>query len=581
MLEARSSTINMELNQADLELISDARIVDAVENVLLAKVTWDEQRELKHQEELERRTRREERRQRRLSERYAEEIRRVEAELEEERRRGEAALQDAKSREERAKATAEALTKQLRTAEKLGSNKKERKRLLASVKEKLKEQRMAAAQVVAANKKLTEERRKGEERVAAITRRYEDDKKRVQEQVITFTLCLEQRNRQLLTEVTSRLDEGRMREAVETLHEDFNVRLLGVDCGLRFLMEAPASEWTHVVDRQVDLRKVVERLFSDSVRQEVTWAEVTRCSHQTKDLALQCGAPLPTQVEKRHFDPLAATPRRVFVSKPSSVDDTALIGPYITSAIVTDDGRLVMTDLNNTMVKVLDLNNRDVIRGVKLDVTPYRLALLPDGLVAVTSSSKTLHLVDVTGDVSFVGRVRTARQYWGVSGGVGEDNLIVSCWKEREGPACVDVITRAGEVVHIVINSRLLKDMSYPRYVCVVGGDVLIADNDANSVFRVELATGCLVDTLTHPDLKRPRQVCADPSGNVYIACSGSHCVLVMSADGRWRRLLEKGQHKGGNYHVTPCGMCLTNTGLVVTWKGVPGRSVVVGYDLT
>nr|KAG5699683.1 hypothetical protein BaRGS_022081 [Batillaria attramentaria] len=84
---------------------------------------------------------------------------------------------------------------------------------------------------------------------------------------------------------------------------------------------------------------------------------------------------------------------------------------------------------------------------------------------------------------------------------------------------------------------------------------------------------------VTSCNMKRPRQVCTDPSGNVYIACSDSGRVLVMSADGRWRRLLEGSQHGDGR-RVWPYAVCVTGSRLVVSWHEYRGYSVVTGYDL-
>nr|KAG5714398.1 hypothetical protein BaRGS_006844 [Batillaria attramentaria] len=71
---------------------------------------------------------------------------------------------------------------------------------------------------------------------------------------------------------------------VQHLCEEFDVRLLAIDSGLRFLMDVPVEEWKGVKELQEKLQKILEdALLSKQEKEEVTWTEVTSCSTQTGD----------------------------------------------------------------------------------------------------------------------------------------------------------------------------------------------------------------------------------------------------------------------------------------------------------
>nr|KAG5709072.1 hypothetical protein BaRGS_004711 [Batillaria attramentaria] len=281
------------------------------------------------------------------------------------------------------------------------------------------------------------------------------------------------------------------------------------------------------------------------------------------------------------FDPMTCIPRRLFMTRPDTEGDTHKDGPGISSVVATPEGRLVMTDHFNKQVKVTELTNpATTVLGVKLEATPYRLCLLRDGLVAVTSDKKCVFFVDVSGPPSVVSHVETSRRYWGVGSVTEDDTLVVSCVKDKEGPACVDVVSRSGAVLKTVIDGSSLAGLSWPHYVCVCDRDALISDFDSSGVFRVELDTGRVVKRLIHTDLKSPWQIAADQAGNCYIASTGSQSVLVATPSGQWRRLLHGPKH-GDATRVKPVGVCVTSWGVLVTWDELFGYSVVAGYDLT
>jgi hypothetical protein len=80
--------------------------------------------------------------------------------------------------------------------------------------------------------------------------------------------------------------------------------------------------------------------------------------------------------------------------------------------------------------------------AISISTTPYRLALLADGLIAVTTVGKVIYLLTVNEAIGVVSRLPTTVRYRGVAGHA-DGSLIVSCLRGN-GIARIDVIGRDG-----------------------------------------------------------------------------------------------------------------------------------------
>jgi DNA-binding beta-propeller fold protein YncE len=159
---------------------------------------------------------------------------------------------------------------------------------------------------------------------------------------------------------------------------------------------------------------------------------------------------------------MSATPRRVFSMKPEIRSGFCLNSDYpcIVSIVVTkDDKRLVLADSENQKVKVVDLQHPTVVSAsVSVDERPHALALLHDGLIAVTTSfsGRVIYLLTVTDIMTVTSRIKTDVKYSGV-GGLSDGNLIVSCREnDNNGVSRVDIISRSGAVVRTITDSSIL-----------------------------------------------------------------------------------------------------------------------------
>jgi hypothetical protein len=377
------------------------------------------------------------------------------------------------------------------------------------------------------------------------------------------------------------MDTERVIDVIERLYRDHDIRLLGLDCSLSFLMELPASRWRAVVDHQLaTITNTLGGLLPDDVRQITPWSDVTTYDD---DVDLRFGRPLTVCV-----DPMTATPTKLFTLSPREPDDQHK--PKISSIARLQDGTLIaMTDWGNKKVNLVDVNTpHAVAASVTLDEKPLCLSALSDGSLAVTASNKSLFCLHVVGtrQITLHSKVKTPRQYWGICDNA-DGNITVSCIKDVDGPASVDVITRSGVVVKTLINSHTLPLLTEPSYLFPVNNHLLVSDYMADTVFRVDTDSGDVLDQLTHPDLLGQSQLCADVAGNVYVASGNGSCacVMVKSCHGEWRRLLEAQRHSEEGY-AYPVGVCVTSSCLFGLWLKKEGpefpkfSSVLIGYRL-
>ncbi|KAK7108566.1 uncharacterized protein [Littorina saxatilis] len=279
------------------------------------------------------------------------------------------------------------------------------------------------------------------------------------------------------------------------------------------------------------------------------------------------------------WDALVATPRRVFQT--SAATDQDVKPPFICDMLTARDGRVLMGDINNKMVKLLSPDNPSEVAYVQLEGGIRRMALLSGDAVAVNTDIKVIYLVNSNGgEFTVKGRFQTARQYIGMVQGPDDVTLVVGCWKDDDGPARIDVIRHDGSVVRTVADESSIPGLKSPCQLLQLGDRLIIPDLLANCVYILELSSGRLVETVTHADIKKPTQVLVDGRENLYFVSHEGQCVLVRSPEGQWRHLL-RGKEDGVNELTSPWAACLIDTGIVVAWNNnFTTPFAVAGYTL-
>ncbi|KAK7088502.1 hypothetical protein V1264_022415 [Littorina saxatilis] len=229
--------------------------------------------------------------------------------------------------------------------------------------------------------------------------------------------------------------------------------------------------------------------------------DVRKTCHQFDELdKLQSESARLIKKADKSADPLTTTPRRVFDT--TAVTDQDTVRPRITDLLTTQDGLLIVVDYDNKMIKYVPrlLSTGHTLPALRLKNEPLCMSFLSDGLLAVTAEHKTIYLVEVKSQLTVKSQFKTRRQCYGVTDCPDDVTLLVSCWINRDDPrhASVDVIKRDGSLVRTITDGSTLNGFTNVFKVFAPDDHVLIPDNDQHCVYRVELSSGRLVDTLKH-----------------------------------------------------------------------------------
>jgi hypothetical protein len=258
------------------------------------------------------------------------------------------------------------------------------------------------------------QRQEKEKEVAALKECFEEEKAREQEKVVRFVLSLEERDKTVLNQLAVGVETPRILQVAERLLQEHNIRLLAMDCGLSFLMEAPRSQWMSLTERQLSVKAMLNDLFSEDVASFCR--EVTAECHDDADIPL--GQPLKVAVvseqasseqHARHSSLRTVKtefkakkiakvkPVHMFSVRPFAADDQKI--PLISSIVCVGRGRLVLADSRNKKVKVMGVNSvldtATMVDSLTLTETPARLAALSDDEVAASTAANVIYILKI------------------------------------------------------------------------------------------------------------------------------------------------------------------------------------------
>lgn len=164
-----------------------------------------------------------------------------------------------------------------------------------------------------------------------------------------------------------------------------------------------------------------------------------------------------------------------------------------------------------------------------------------------------------------------------------DQQLVVGCRKDRQGPAKVDIIDRQdGKLVKTVVDTGALPELFCPYHIILAANGELFVSSFANHcVYKMNLSTGTIVQSLTHAKLQFPQQLTMDPSGTIYVCSTYGHCILAVGKKGDWCRLLDCETYSNKGFDK-PYSLCLVEGGIVVGWNKPfhPFDSILITYSL-
>lgn len=175
------------------------------------------------------------------------------------------------------------------------------------------------------------------------------------------------------------------------------------------------------------------------------------------------------------------------------------------------------------------------------------MTLLNDGTIAVTTNSHSIYFVDTYKNPASIRRIETTISYWGITSGIDDTLIVSNDGKQSFAPPSIDVITKDGQFMGTLADSKSCPKMVQPKYVCRVRDHVLVSDLTNRVIIRISLDK--YIDRnriLKISDFISDAMICSDCVGNIYIVYQCAHAA-VLAMDGRLRIL---DRNCGGMYSV-------------------------------
>lgn len=299
------------------------------------------------------------------------------------------------------------------------------------------------------------------------------------------------------------------------------------------------------------------------------------------------------------IDPLVSQTQPTFsLSAPWDGQSDSLLHDFL----ILPEGQVVIADRYHAdviLVSNVSAANSDVTTiPLRYGTHVRKLTLLPDGLVAATVDHHFIFIFDPTADDPKAQQrwVRTSHPYRGIAARSTQTLFVGATAEDTGGVARVDVISivdDAAVAVSTVLNGTVTSELQAPSGLTVHEDALYVCDWRSGNILRLELHTlrvTVIPGPGAQPELRffQPRHTTFDVSGNMYVTTGGrmcgtdevyasGFCVVVISQEGWWERLVIRGQH------IYPYGLALTPTGLAVSWGSwvqSPTRSLIQWYDL-
>ena len=198
---------------------------------------------------------------------------------------------------------------------------------------------------------------------------------------------------------------------------------------------------------------------------------------------------------------------------------------------VTKNGMLVVSDIKNRKVKVFSPKYR-FLSSVSLPGQPYDVTVLNDKTIIATVDQEKRFIIDMSDPASIYVENSLAFGYFVTGMTTYDGKLVVIRWNE---PRCVKMVTLDGKELWSTMHDntgQLLFRSPYSVATTEFKGQsvVLVTDWSKETLTLLSANDGRFVDKF---DLKGlgPRGLSLDSSGNVYVCCSKSAEIRVLSPD--------------------------------------------------
>ena len=205
---------------------------------------------------------------------------------------------------------------------------------------------------------------------------------------------------------------------------------------------------------------------------------------------------------------------------------------------VTKNGILVVSDIKNRKVKVFSPKYR-FLSSVLLPGQPYDVTVLNDKTIIATVDQEKCFIIDISNPASIYVENSLAFGYFVTGMTTYDGKLVVIRWNE---PRCVKMVTLDGKELWSTMHDntgQLLFRSPYSVATTEFKGQpvVLVTDWSKETLTLLHASDGRFVDKLELKSLG-PRGLSLDSPGNIYICCSKSAEIRVLSPDLKGDRVI-------------------------------------------
>lgn len=365
---------------------------------------------------------------------------------------------------------------------------------------------------------------------------------------------------------------------------------------LQWALTTPSDSLVELSDLSSALTRLSERVdkqcsnVSVHPAADLTLLETRLDGLDRKVRALHPGTPMPSDV-----DPLVSTLRPSLALRAPGTS-----GAVVQDFTVTHDGKVLLA--LDRIVMARNVSSAEFIsRPLKHGNFLRCVTALGDGTVAATVDERyvlVLQPAALDTEDFWEGEqwLATDSPYYGIAAR-SPQTLYASVIDvdSADQTARIDVITINEDrsvVIATLLTSDVTKELTSPRSLTLHEDALYASDWESNVIVRYDLNSreaSVIKGPPSTPQLTffQPRHTAFDVTGNMYVSTGGNvcggrdlysegFCVLVISREGAWRRLLRLGPH------VYPYGITVTPTGLVVSWASYVSstpQSLLQWYD--
>ena len=255
----------------------------------------------------------------------------------------------------------------------------------------------------------------------------------------------------------------------------------------------------------------------------------------------QAGRPYITSPAGRPY----ITPQsgRAILAKKNSVDISHIIArkmshmnitspkdndqPWVSGLAVTDNGTILVTDLNNATLKVFSQDSTLLSSVPCTDVT-----VTEDDIAVVSKGDKTLHFLDISNPptTSVQRSVSLGYKVWAIT--TYSDKLVVTA---DTTPPSVRMIDMNGKEVWSVSKDPDNQQLFVAPHYIVTSKihdteTVIVSDYEKETLTLLNANNGSLLKIVDMKG-KMPRGITVDNDGNIFVACYNTRQICVWSND--------------------------------------------------